>query len=134
MRATLNILMSRFKDNRPGYRNKHLKSLANTAEIIAPEDQEQFLKHLPKKRKSVAVNTVSKLDNYLRFLQKHCAQSECLKGEELMFVNSIGSRFLPPNSELLKRICGGLFEAGITPVYYRLKRKLYLQYEIPAVK
>ena len=63
------------------HNNKYLKSLAKSADLV-PQDHHQYLERLANTRKTVAMNTVGKVENYLRYLQKHYARSECAKGEE----------------------------------------------------
>ena len=95
-------IMKRYKKKDSKFRNRHLESLAKTAEM-ASEDHGQFLDRLVTKKKTVAMNTEEKLENYLIFLCKHQAKSQCLKGEELMFVEMKSDQFIPPSSLLLKK-------------------------------
>ena len=108
--------------------NKHLMSLAKSAEF-APQDHHECLEHLGKTRKTVAMNTVAKVDNYLRYLHKYYSHSECLKGEELILVAKIANAFIPPYSELLRKTSDQLFESGISQMYRQITERRRTEYD-----
>ena len=49
--------------------------------------------------------------------------SECIQGEELIFVVHHGSIFAGPYTQLLKRKSGKLFESGISQMYDEIMKK-----------
>ena len=81
-RSSTYLLMQTYNGS---YRHKALTVLTEALET-APANHGQYLKRLATVRKTAAMNTVRKLDNYLRFIQNHYTDSECFKGEEIMFV------------------------------------------------
>ena len=87
--------------------------IALTADF-APKDHHEYLKHLANTRKTAAMNTVGKIENYLRYLQKYYAGSECVKAEELVLLARVYNFFIPPYSERLRKASDQLFESGIS--------------------
>ena len=108
--------------------NKHLISLAKSAEL-APEDHQQYLKYLAKTRQTAAMNRVEAINNYLRYLRKYYGRSECLKGEELMFVAPVGNKFIPPYGELLRKTSDQFFEAGISQLYEGITERRRMEHD-----
>ena len=108
--------------------NKHLISLAKSADL-APENHQQFLKYLAKTRQTAAMNRVAAIDNYLRYLHKYYGRSECLKGEELMFVAHVGNKFIPPYGQLLRKTSDQFFEAGISQIYEGIAERRRMEYD-----
>ena len=108
--------------------NKYLVALAKTADL-ASENHHQFLDHLASKRKTAAMNTVEKVKMYLGYLRKYYASSECVKGEEPMFVSFMGNIFIAPYSAPLRKVSDQLYESGISQLYEGITKMRLKEYD-----